>query len=111
MIKFWKETIKIFMLLVLSTIMLANCSSPVLAQNLEKLNPYTICEKTADNWESKTNVYSVIAIHSAREVNGIYYCIVGAIEHRPEYDIPVTLKMTYNLEYDGLSVKRWGIFG
>lgn len=73
-------------------------------------SPYDVCERVASNWDYRSAIYSVDAIESATEHNGIYTCISLAVRHSAEIDIPMYVKITYNLEADAYSVKRWGSF-
>lgn len=91
--------------ILLALVMFSCSSEPVAAATM---TPLEVCKSVADNWDAKSPTYSVDEVVSAREHGSIYYCNVTAEQHRVDYSIPVSLKITYNDETEGYSVKRWG---
>lgn len=98
------------MLLVIIVSLIYSLAQEVMAHpsKYNEINPYHECERVADVWDDRSSTYSVVAIDSATEHNGVWYCIVLGEKHMPEYNMPVHLKMVYVKKTGRLIVKKWG---
>lgn len=96
----WKH----WLALVILTLVMMSCgSAPVTAKEAD----IAVCENVAAHWDDKSRTYSVNKVESVNRHNTVYYCILSAEKHLPEYTMHVTLRLTYNSEGDGYTVKRF----